>query len=121
MLTMKIRTDASVASGGTVDETALHGERADAGEDVAAVLLIGDDRFVDEHLQEQVVDVGVGRAADRLTTATLLVSGWAPPTPSIWRGSGVPMMRISRSSRAAGSAGQVVGEEVAHPSRCRRA
>src|ERR1700730_18143798 len=46
------------------------------------------------------------RWADGPTTATLDVSGCAPPTPSIWRGSGVPMTLSSRSSRAAASAGR---------------
>ena len=45
-------------------------------------------------------------AVERLTTATLLVSDVAPPMPSIWRGSGVPIRRSSRSSRSAGSAGR---------------
>src|SRR6202012_4242116 len=40
------------------------------------------------------------------TTATLDVSGCAPPTPSICRGSGDPITRSSRSSRSAGSAGR---------------
>jgi hypothetical protein len=31
----------------------------------------------------------------------LLVSGWAPPRPSIWRGSGEPMAASSTRSRAA--------------------
>ena len=44
--------------------------------------------------------------ADRLTNATLLVSGWAPPTPSICRASGLPMIRIRRSSRTATSVGR---------------
>src|ERR1039458_3575873 len=39
-------------------------------------------------------------------TATLEVSGCAPPMPSICRVSGLPMMRSSRSSRSAGSAGR---------------
>ena len=38
--------------------------------------------------------------------ATFEVSGSAPPIPSIWRGSGVPMIRSSRSSRMAGSSGR---------------
>src|ERR671914_2056855 len=42
----------------------------------------------------------------REITATLLVSGCAPPIPSICRGSGVPMTRSSRSSRSAGPAGR---------------
>ena len=40
-----------------LDQAALDGERADAGKDVAAVLRVGDDRPVDEDLQEQIVDV----------------------------------------------------------------
>src|SRR6476661_9891883 len=39
-------------------------------------------------------------------TATLLVKGCAPPSPSTLRGSGEPMIRNSRSSRSAGSAGR---------------
>ena len=46
-----------------------------------------------------------------LTTATLLVSGLAPPMPSIWRGSGEPITPRSRRSRSSASAGQVVGDE----------
>src|ERR1700739_4552817 len=46
-----------------------------------------------------------GRAGGE-TTATLDVSGCAPPTPSICRGSGDPMTRSSRSSRSATSAGR---------------
>src|ERR1700733_4108073 len=45
-------------------------------------------------------------AVDGDTTATFEVSGCAPPTPSIWVGSGDPMTRSSRSSRSAGSAGR---------------
>ena len=41
-----------------------------------------------------------------LTTATLLVNGWAPPMPSIWRGSGEPMTPSSTRSRSATSAGR---------------
>src|ERR1700756_2264627 len=44
--------------------------------------------------------------ADGATTATFDVSGCAPPTPSIWRGSGDPMTRRSRSSRSVLSAGR---------------
>jgi hypothetical protein len=50
---------------GRADQPALDRERADAGKDVAAVLRVGDDGLVDEHLQEQVVDV------DPLTLALL--------------------------------------------------
>ncbi len=39
------------------DQAALDGEGADPGQQVAAVLRVGDDRLVHEHLQEQVVDV----------------------------------------------------------------
>ena len=45
-------------------------------------------------------------AWDGGTTATLLVSGSAPPMPSIWRGSGEPMMRSRRRSRSWLSAGR---------------
>src|SRR5690606_88736 len=44
-----------IARGG--DQPALYRERANPGEDIAAVLRVGDDRLVDENLQEQVVDV----------------------------------------------------------------
>src|SRR5690348_11963680 len=40
------------------------------------------------------------------TMATLLVRGSAPPTPSIWRGSGEPMAASSTRSRNAGSVGR---------------
>ena len=40
------------------------------------------------------------------TTATLVVSTWAPPMPSICRESGEPTMRKMRSSRRAGSVGK---------------
>ena len=40
------------------------------------------------------------------TIATLDVSGCAPPMPSIWRGSGVPMIRRSRSLRSAVASGR---------------
>ena len=43
---------------------------------------------------------------ERETIATLLVSGCAPPSPSIWRASGEPITASSRRSRAAGSAGR---------------
>ena len=39
-------------------------------------------------------------------TATLLVSGCAPPTPSIWRTSGEPIAASSTRSRSARSAGR---------------
>ena len=42
---------------GRLDQPALDRERAHPGKDVAAVLLVGDDRLVDEHLEEQVIDV----------------------------------------------------------------
>src|ERR1700761_1075180 len=45
-------------------------------------------------------------SADGATTATLDVSGCAPPTPSICRGSGDPMTRSRRSSRSAASSGR---------------
>ena len=38
-------------------EAAFDGEGTDTGEDVAAVLRVGDDRLVDEDLQEQIVDI----------------------------------------------------------------
>src|SRR3546814_15439598 len=43
-------------------------------------------------------------SAARDTIATLLVSGLAPPMPSIWRGSGEP---IDRTSVVAGKGGAV--------------
>ena len=98
-LTMWIRT--GVPRG----QAALDRERADPGEQVAAVLPVGDRGLVDADLQEQVVDVRVGPDEGE-TTATLQVSGCAPPMPSICRGSGLPMIRSSRSSRSAGSAGR---------------
>ena len=117
---MKIAT--RVSSSGRRDQPALDRERADAGEDVAAILRVGDDRLVDEDLQEQIVDVDARRARDLLTTATLLVSGSAPPMPSIWRGSGEPMTRSRKASRAAVSAGRssarkiaALGRAAAHP------
>src|SRR5580704_13124943 len=47
------------------------------------------------------------------TTATLEVSGCAPPMPSICRGSGLPMTRSSRSSRSAGPAGRSLARKYA--------
>jgi hypothetical protein len=41
-----------------------------------------------------------------LTTATLLVSGSAPPMPSIWRSSGLPITPSRKASRSAVSAGR---------------
>ena len=108
---MKIATRVSSPVGG--DQAALDRERADAGEDVAAILRVGDDRLVDEDLQEQIVDIDARRARNCETTATLEVSGSAPPMPSIWRGSGEPMTRSRKASRAAASCGQIVGEEKA--------
>ena len=43
---------------------------------------------------------------DQVATATLLVSGSAPPMPSIWRGSGEPITASRNWSRAAVSAGR---------------
>ena len=40
------------------------------------------------------------------TTATLLVRGWAPPTPSICRGSGEPMTRSRKRSLASAPTGR---------------
>ena len=44
--------------------------------------------------------------------ATLLVSGCAPPMPSIWRGSGEPMMRQQQRVPRGRIGRQVVGEEI---------
>ena len=41
----------------SLDQVALDGEGANAGQDVAAVLRIGNDGLIDEDLQEQVIDV----------------------------------------------------------------
>jgi hypothetical protein len=41
------------------DGAALERRRADPGEDVAAGLGVGDDRLIDEDLEEQIVDVGI--------------------------------------------------------------
>ena len=62
-------------------------------------------RFVDLYVFHD--DMG-GRSSreEGLTTATLLVSGWAPPMPSIWRASGEPMADSSTASRLAISAGR---------------
>ena len=43
--------------GGRRDEPALHGEGPDAGQHVAAGLGRADDRFADDDLQEEVVEV----------------------------------------------------------------
>ena len=63
-LTMRIRTLVSGVLRG--HQPAFDGERADPGEDVAAVLPVADRGLVHPELQEQVVDVGVGvlRRAD---------------------------------------------------------
>ena len=86
-------------------QAALDRERADPGEQVAAVLPVGDGGLVDSNLQEEVIDVRIGPNGLEIT-ATLEVSGCAPPIPSICLASGLPMIRSSRSSRAAGSAGR---------------
>ena len=83
----------------------------DAGEDVAAVLAVADLGLVHHDLQEQIVDVGVGMRR-RETTATLLVSGCAPPMPSIWRASGEPMAASSTRSRARDIGRQIAGVEI---------
>jgi hypothetical protein len=72
-------------------QPALDREGADTGEDVAAVLAVGHHGAVHRHLQEEVIDIDP-RPIRALTTATFEVSGSAPPMPSIWRGSGVPMI-----------------------------
>ena len=107
-LTMRMRTLVSGSLRG--HQPPLDGERADPGEDVAAVLPVADRGLVHPELQEQVVDVGVGvlRRADDGDLARERV---APPSPSIWRGSGVPIRRSSRSSRAAGSVGRSPGSK----------
>ena len=51
-------------------------------------------------------------SADGETTATLLVSGCAPPMPSIWRGSGLPMIAQQQVVALGGVGRQVVGQEV---------
>ena len=95
------------------DQPALDRERADAGEDVAAILGVGDDRLVDEHLEEEIVDVDAPRDPTCDTIATFEVSGSAPPMPSIWRGSGEPITRSRKASRSAIDGGKVVLEEIA--------
>ena len=42
-----------------IDQASFECERPDAGEQVAAVLLIGDGRLIDADLQEQIVDVSI--------------------------------------------------------------
>ena len=42
------------------DEATLDREGADASEDIAAILRVADDRLIDEDLEEEIVDVGVG-------------------------------------------------------------
>ena len=103
------------------DQAALDGERADPGEDVAAVLASVTTRPGRRR------PAGTGsrrrrrRASERETTATLLVSGSAPPMPSIWRGSGEPMT-ASRTGVARGRVGgQVARRGSRRPSTCRRA
>ena len=104
VFTMWMRTGVVVA--GDRHEPVLDRPRADAGENVAAVLAVADFGLVDHDLQEQIVDVGMRRARDALMTATLLVSGCAPPTPSICRASGEPMAASSTRSRSSRSAGR---------------
>jgi hypothetical protein len=102
VLTMWMRTASAPGRG---DQPVLDGERSDSGQHVAAVLRLIDARLVDEDLQEEVVDVGVGPRREP-TTATLLVSVSAPPRPSIWRTSGDPIAASSTRSRSARSAGK---------------
>ena len=103
-LTIRIRTLVSPSCAG--NQTALHRERPDPGQDVAAVLPVADGRL----RRRRAAGTGSRRrrrgAPTATTTATLLVSEVAPPSPSICRGSGVPISRSSRSSRSAGSAGR---------------
>ena len=58
---MKIATGVTAVA--RRDEAALDRERADAGEDVAAVLLVAHLGAVGPHLQEEVVDVDAGALA----------------------------------------------------------
>src|SRR3954453_17812008 len=44
--------------------------------------------------------------SERETIPTFEVSGSAPPMPSIWRGSGEPMMRSRKASRSARPCGR---------------
>ena len=59
-LTIRMRTSVAPSAGG--DQAALEREGAHPGQDVAAVLRVGDRRLVHAELQEEVVDVGVGVA-----------------------------------------------------------
>jgi hypothetical protein len=40
-----------------LDEPAFNGERPNARENIAAVLRVRDNRLIDEHLEEEIVDV----------------------------------------------------------------
>ena len=44
------------------DQPPLDRGGADTGQDIAAALRIADKGLVDEHLQEQVIDIGIGAA-----------------------------------------------------------
>ena len=105
--------DGRRVAGRWLDQATLEREGGHAGEEVAAVLPIGDHRPIDDHLEEVVVDVAatvpVGAGP---TTATLLVSGWAPPMPSIWRSSGEPMTSEQQPVTGRPVGRQVVGQEV---------
>ena len=64
VLIMWMRTRASPSANG--QQAPLDGERADTGQQVAAVLAVGDEAFADTELQEQVLEVGaiIGRERD---------------------------------------------------------
>ena len=93
-------------------EPVLDGQRPDAGEDVAAVLAVADlapcrprPAGTDSRRRHR-------PASTREMTATLLVSGCAPPMPSIWRASGEPIAASSTRRAAARSAGRSSREEI---------
>ena len=108
-----IRT-ARLAVGWRRHEATLDGERRHAGEDVAAVLLVGDDRLVDDDLEEEVVDVGVrvataGRPRRPCWSAggrrPCRRSGGCRANPSPRAGRSARCVRVGRAGRRPGSRG----------------
>ena len=81
------------------DQATLYGEGADPGEDIATVLRIGDDRAVDEDLQEEIVDVDARphRAAhDRDLGGQRIAAAEAVDLARIWRAHDAEKQRVAR-------------------------
>ena len=92
-------------------QAALDRERPDAGQDVAAVLLVGDDRLVDHDLQEQVIDVDAGQPG-RCDDRDLGRQRVRPADPVDLPRVGRPHDPQQQVIPLAGIGGEVVGQEV---------